>query len=465
MLTVFLFCFAAQAFEVPEHSDEWLSRKQPNTTDSTAANNSDSDPYYTAIGAYQNVPNFTAWKEKFGFADFTTITILGVEIRVPILFNSPKVSAKYFNQLDLGIGREMHCSKFNQGRGVACYVSNYGELPLSTGVTPELERETLAAMHEFTNRGDTVAMTYDLARENGYRVQFYIYNTKGGKSNNEAPLQNDIKLDSEGAKASPGLCLSCHGGTYETTNNIVTGASFLPFDPSLFGYEDDGEIQQGRQEAAFKKINSYVLATNPTPAIKKLITGLYRGIDQTDTEDDIYSNGSLSNANADYVPEGWAGHEDKYRNVAQKYCLMCHMAIEKPFQDLTFQTSANFYENFFNGCRSKEMPHAEVPYNDFWESGVGAENCFDVVKTAWLDRDDPGDTGDYETLNSFINEGQNICNEPVAIECRTRDGHITSSEAGEVYSCTPNIGGVCKKSDQADRRCLDYEVRFQCRVD
>jgi hypothetical protein len=37
--------------------------------------------------------------------------------------------------------------------------------------------------------------------------------------------------------------------------------------------------------------------------------------------------------------------------------------------------------------------------------------------TAWLNRDDPSGSGDWETLSSFVQAGQS-CTNPSAIECR-----------------------------------------------
>jgi hypothetical protein len=84
--------------------------------------------------------------------------------------------------------------------------------------------------------------------------------------------------------------------------------------------------------------------------------------------------------------------------------------------------------------------------------------------TVWLNRDTPGGSGDWETLTDFRAAGVNICNgaTPIAIDCRTKSGGIHWTATGEVYSCTPAVGGVCQNSQQPDGACLDYEVRFLC---
>lgn len=82
--------------------------------------------------------------------------------------------------------------------------------------------------------------------------------------------------------------------------------------------------------------------------------------------------------------------------------------------------------------------------------------------TSWLNRDEPGGSGDWETLADF--PVSSVCNgaAPAGIECRTADGGIDWSLAGEAYTCAPTIGGVCINTDQSDSECLDYEVRFLC---
>lgn len=81
--------------------------------------------------------------------------------------------------------------------------------------------------------------------------------------------------------------------------------------------------------------------------------------------------------------------------------------------------------------------------------------------TAWLDRDDPGGSGDFETLRDHHQAGKS-CAAPTNVECRTKDGRPWT-ETGESYSCTTKKGGICLQRNQAHgKRCSDYEVRFCC---
>lgn len=81
--------------------------------------------------------------------------------------------------------------------------------------------------------------------------------------------------------------------------------------------------------------------------------------------------------------------------------------------------------------------------------------------TQWLNRDTPGGSGDYETLQEFLKAGQ-ACPQPLSIECQTADG-LGWQEAGQTYSCTTAGGGLCRNDAQpAGSRCRDYRVRFLC---
>ena len=79
----------------------------------------------------------------------------------------------------------------------------------------------------------------------------------------------------------------------------------------------------------------------------------------------------------------------------------------------------------------------------------------------WLDRDNVGGKGDYEYLSDLIKEGhlKEKDGKPICIQCQTLEG-VDWKDAGEVYQCDPEVGGVCINADQPDGRCMDYRVRF-----
>jgi len=79
--------------------------------------------------------------------------------------------------------------------------------------------------------------------------------------------------------------------------------------------------------------------------------------------------------------------------------------------------------------------------------------------SSWNDRDNPSGTGDWELVHLRA-DYKELCKAPTAAE-----GRIVSTGAmatTEVVDFTVN-GLICKNSDQHDKSCLDYEVRFCCR--
>nr|CAB3262591.1 uncharacterized protein LOC100180679 [Phallusia mammillata] len=107
------------------------------------------------------------------------------------------------------------------------------------------------------------------------------------------------------------------------------------------------------------------------------------------------------------------------------------------------------------GCLDYEVrfccPKAETPYcpNDAW--------------TPFLDHDDPGLYGDYETLPQLqAIYPELICNKPFAVEARLVNGE--SYVLGEQDIVLSETGGLrCDNSE--DQRCFDYEIRFCCPAD
>lgn len=79
--------------------------------------------------------------------------------------------------------------------------------------------------------------------------------------------------------------------------------------------------------------------------------------------------------------------------------------------------------------------------------------------TEWLDRDNPGGTGDWETFASFKRSGE-VCDNPTAIECETTSGEDYAS-TGDKVTCTVEDGLKCKTWENSGG-CEDYRVRFYC---
>jgi hypothetical protein len=290
--------------------------------------------------------NLTAWKSTRGFP-------------------SGEVVARYYNKGDLGIGREMHCRQGNLGLpgifpDVACYVTNYGS------VTDGLADSTTALNDAINGHAPfaTVAMDF-FASAGSNKVRFYTYNGSGN-------LVTEAALDSEGDKPTPGICLSCHGGTYSSGSNSISGAHFLPFDLEAFGFASSGPWSKSAQQEAFRKMNAMIMATGPTASITTLVNGWYAaggGVNAVGAQQDPL-----------FLPTGWAGKEVVYHNAVAKYCRTCHVAVGPPI-DTFSQLQGLGVKNAV--CDGKYMPHSEVTRKSFWASSgrahlVGALNIADA---------------------------------------------------------------------------------------
>lgn len=181
------------------------------------------------------------------------------------------------------------------------------------------------------------------------QVTFYVYDQNGG-------LVPNVALDREGPKFAPHMCLACHGGTYDEPTHTVRGASFLPFDVYNFLYHEIPGFRRVDQEVKFRDLNLLVAETspskeNPNRPIARMIDGMYRAL-----------SGMANAAAVHYVPAGWRGHEDLYRDFVGKYCRLCHMA--QPAR-IDFETYDNFKQSNPGAaiCRFGTMPHAQGPYD------------------------------------------------------------------------------------------------------
>ena len=99
---------------------------------------------------------------------------------------------------------------------------------------------------------------------------------------------------------------------------------------------------------------------------------------------------------------------------------------------------------------------------------IGALSPASAQWTEWFDRDNPSGKGDFETLKTLIEEGNDICPNmmPDKIQCRTVFDNVDFLVAGEDYSWTPERGGICLNANQLDdMECEDYKVRFRCGED
>ncbi len=97
-------------------------------------------------------------------------------------------------------------------------------------------------------------------------------------------------------------------------------------------------------------------------------------------------------------------------------------------------------------------------YGSTVSCAVGAGGGGTGTWTSWYDADDPGGTGDFETIGGTIPAP---CPAPTAIECQTTDG-VDYAATGQVVTCDVSQGLICINAQQTDWTCLDYKVRFLC---
>ncbi|XP_050405893.1 mucin-5B [Patella vulgata] len=88
--------------------------------------------------------------------------------------------------------------------------------------------------------------------------------------------------------------------------------------------------------------------------------------------------------------------------------------------------------------------------------------CPDNAWTDWFDRDDPSGGYDYEALADLQKENPGkICPSPSAIDAQLTNG-TPYTDGGDILTISPTVGLICKNSDQPDKKCNDYKVRFCC---
>jgi hypothetical protein len=307
----------------------YLSRRTPPVGETSA----EAARYYTTIGAPANLAAFKA-AYHFGGGD------------------GDEASAIYYNQGDLGLGRDMHCRRdvdSSGGEVRVCYVSNHGanfDVDARGALARAIRGDTPAA---------TVAMVFRKAVIGPNRMQFIAYKADGSRA-------NELALDTTGQnKAIPYNCLVCHGGTYSNVDHTVTGGHFLPFDVGSYQFSDsDPRYSLRAQFEAFRRLNQHVLQADPTPAIRDFVAGQFPP--------------GATAPNLRYVPAGFSGEEGLYLGAIAPYCRTCHVAREGA---LSFTAMADLRplapvikEDICGAAHA--MPQAEVPLRHFWQSGARA---------------------------------------------------------------------------------------------
>jgi hypothetical protein len=180
-------------------------------------------------------------------------------------------------------------------------------------------------------------------------------------------LSDQVTLDSEGQKFAPHACLACHGGQYDTPTGLVMGSTFLPLDPGLLQVSDTG----GRNGINILAVNQIIMGSGPSIAVARYLTGLYGADPRTFS----LLGGTTQQALwgiPDFAPRGWASQAGLYRQVIKPHCVMCHLASSS---SVDFSSADSFFggkaQVYAAVCSARSMPHAELPFKNFWTKDTG----------------------------------------------------------------------------------------------
>jgi hypothetical protein len=340
--------------------------------------------YYKALKAITEDCNNLTTDGIFNFFKLANGNIVGITFdawKTRNGLNTGVVSALYFNAIDLALARSMH-GKTSNGT-TAYYVCNYRTLE--------------EAKEDPQNNNALACVAFDTEIDSSTNrpfTKFYVF--KKDPLSGIFRLAASAALDEGGEKFVPGLCKACHGGSSgsfpargdnATTGDI--GANFLPFDLDNFDYLEDSTFSRRAQESNFKRLNQMILQTDPVcmtnpgnalcraPVIRELVEGWY--LDGRNVQD------------SQFIPPGWMGHGQLYRNVVKPFCRTCHVAMSPElnfnrFENLAMddpRTPANDRQGSFKDrftindkinagsiatfvCSNRFMPQSAVTFDQFW---------------------------------------------------------------------------------------------------
>lgn len=285
--------------------------------------------------------------------------------------------AHYYNGADLGLGRQIACRE-EAGR-IYCAVSNHGvpqgldlfEFPLNTGASKpargrkESIEAALTDLEDFVaknkkERGATVTFDFDPSRRPSEGlVRMYIYDASDpalfsavNREQRKEALITGLQLDGEGGALNARVkymrnCLACHGGKWDSATNTIVGGNFLDFDPILYNFSDDPDLNVSRKSAAkcgdnhakLRELNKLVRKVAVATGAESIV----ERIDKNDMNDFFMPVSAEGNCQRDgqksFVPKGWdrddavaelAGEAISarafFKVVVHKYCASCHFS-------------------------------------------------------------------------------------------------------------------------------------------
>lgn len=340
-----------------------------------------SQAYYRAVDPLNERDTIAKYKAKNQFDS-------GTGVQYTVVFGDKR---------DLGYGRRMTVRRNTDGT-VAFFVENYliqagpdyvySPLNLEAAVVRDTKWFVGANAIEFSP-GPAGGVAFP---------KWFTYNPDGS-------LRNQVDLDNRGEKATPGPCITCHGGRGDALTpadssglprfNLVQNSPtrvrgdvmgrLHPFEADVFDFSTRAGFTRPEQEAAIKEINKIILCTYPLTGTstapedqcrRPAISGEWEAPAATLIKQ-AYGGDGLPSATFrdEYVPQSWVvnGQSTLYREVIAPHCRTCHAMRGTGAQsDIDFTT----YEKFRDYAdRVKvhvfdrgNMPLAKIVYDAFWSS-------------------------------------------------------------------------------------------------
>jgi hypothetical protein len=392
------------------------------------------------------------WKRTFAFPPREP----GEEIET---YRSRAGIAIYYNKNELGLGRELGCSQFDDGRdaagnaltGIACYVSNFG-------LAFRDVNNSLALANEGTHPKATVCITYRPSMDEGYQVQFYVYGPEGHR-------QDWAQLDTLGPRANPHVCMNCHGGVYDENRHLAKFARFLPLDPNVVVFPEGQGVPatqtRAGQEERIRRMNALSLRTPLTPGQREMMDELYAGTPEL--------AGTVSRLT--WQPAGWrdtAEHREVFDQVLKPYCITCHLAMQQGLDGSNlasydiFTTPDRFraFPSYVAVCGQFGMPNAQTTLNNFWDTGWGpvsvGERQYPAAADAFLaffgrDRSHCANLDQFSSCNRGPDPDMNCGNAFSGTACQRTTGRCLPNRGLSALADPNGAVGVCKLD--GTRRC------------
>jgi hypothetical protein len=295
----------------------------------------------------------------------------------------------YYNKNELGLGRELGCGTFDDGNGwgTACYVTNYG-------FRFNDRQGSMKAAEEQLKPRNTVCILYQPSMPEQQQVQFFVFDGDGNR-------QEWAQLDSMGPRPHPQICTNCHGGSYDDTTHLVSGAHFLPLDPDLVDF-GTAPHDRASQENAIHAVNAIAFdttvftdsdddghfdarTTRGNTSSQRLTAEQSANIWRMyfiPGQQDIYSMGATAGSVG--RPMGWISDDatqdqrvgDLYAKVVYPYCATCHNAVGPGLLRARFAFAGGFLADGAMKaavCTSSaySMPNAQATMNQMWEHDDG----------------------------------------------------------------------------------------------